>query len=74
LSEIQGDGTTVLEVLSDAVDAYPELKRRVLKNDSRISTQIFVYRDDKTVITGDREHVSVAGMDSLKVFLLVGGG
>jgi hypothetical protein len=72
--ELRGEGATVLEVLRDASAEYPALRHRVLRNETEISSRIFVYRDDGSVIADNRETAPAPEGSGLRLYLLIGGG
>jgi hypothetical protein len=72
--ELSGEGTNVLEVLRDASADYPELRSIILRSENEISSRIFLYGVDGSVISQNRESALVGETGRLRLYLLVAGG
>jgi hypothetical protein len=70
---LDGNGITVLEVILKATQNYPELKKKVLKSDTEIHSQVMVYING-TILQSPREDVSVDAETEINLLLIVGGG
>jgi hypothetical protein len=72
--ELCGRGASVLEVLRDACSDYPSLRSIVLRSETEISSRVFLYGCDGSVISKNRETAPVGEEGRLRVYLLVAGG
>ena len=72
--ELVGVGSTVLDVLKDVSATRPQLRSRILRSENEISARIFVYRDDGTIVMGNRETAAVGNNERLSLYVFVAGG
>jgi hypothetical protein len=70
---LTGTGRTVLEVILDSTRNYPELRRKLLKSDNEIHSQILVYLNS-CILAKPREQALVDADAELNLLLIVGGG
>jgi len=72
--ELTGTGKTVLDLLLDVSRGYPALRSRILRNETEISSRVFVHRGDGAVIARERETAPVDDDALLRLYLFVAGG
>lgn len=72
-AKLNGTGRTVLEVILDSTRDYPKLRKKVLKSDAEIHSQIMIYINE-SILTKPRENIIVDTDTELNLLLIVGGG
>lgn len=73
-AELEVLGSTVDEVIDELAQKYPDLKKKILTPEGRLSYSVLIYLDGKDIKSAGREKAPVGERSVIRIFPVVGGG
>jgi len=73
-SSIETNGKTVLEVVTQLTETYPELKEHLFDENENIRSFVRIYVGDEDIKKLDREHTKVSSEDTISIIPAIAGG